>query len=176
MVERADEEAAERSEPQKWRYEGYSEELDLSRAVYSLDLKIAPMRALDAGCHDLRDRPQIPGESPSAGTLPGRVAGQGRPGFSRGRPRGASLPALDDARCIAQLERKIGQLTMENGFLKKVKNYLTHPRHTGTIDIFEGFVSDPLNPPPRWMSAAGRRAISGATKRRWAAFRKAQGK
>jgi hypothetical protein len=57
------------------------------------------------------------------------------------------LPALDDARCIAQLERKIGQLTMENGFLKKVKNHLTHPRHTGTIDIFEGFVSDPLNPP-----------------------------
>jgi len=29
------------------------------------------------------------------------------------------LPAVDDARRIAELERKIGQLTMENDFLKK---------------------------------------------------------
>ena len=33
--------------------------------------------------------------------------------------RGGDLPALDDARRIAELERKIGQLTMENDFLKK---------------------------------------------------------
>ena len=32
--------------------------------------------------------------------------------------RRADLPALDDARRIAELERKIGQLTMENDFLK----------------------------------------------------------
>ena len=32
--------------------------------------------------------------------------------------RGATLPAIDDARRIAELERKIGQLTMENDFLK----------------------------------------------------------
>ena len=38
------------------------------------------------------------------------------PGSGR---RGADLPALDDARRIAELERKIGQLTMENDFLKK---------------------------------------------------------
>jgi transposase-like protein len=36
-----------------------------------------------------------------------------------GRRRGADFPALDDARRIAELERKIGQLTMENDFLKK---------------------------------------------------------
>jgi len=29
------------------------------------------------------------------------------------------MPALDDARRIGELERKIGQLTMENDFLKK---------------------------------------------------------
>ena len=29
------------------------------------------------------------------------------------------MSALDDARKIAELERKIGQLTMENDFLKK---------------------------------------------------------
>ena len=38
------------------------------------------------------------------------------PGTGR---RGAGLPALDDAHRIAELERKIGQLTMENDFLKK---------------------------------------------------------
>jgi hypothetical protein len=30
-----------------------------------------------------------------------------------------SLPAVEDARRIAELERKIGQLTMENDLLKK---------------------------------------------------------
>jgi transposase-like protein len=44
------------------------------------------------------------------------------PGIGR---RGAALPAVDDARRIAELERKIGQLTMENDFLKKA---LTHFR------------------------------------------------
>jgi len=39
------------------------------------------------------------------------------PGVGR---RGAALPAVDDARRIAELERKIGQLTMENDFLKKL--------------------------------------------------------
>ena len=38
------------------------------------------------------------------------------PGIGR---RGAALPAVDDARRIAELERKIGQVTMENDFLKK---------------------------------------------------------
>ena len=38
------------------------------------------------------------------------------PGIGR---RGAELPALEDARRIAELERKICQLTMENDFLKK---------------------------------------------------------
>jgi putative transposase len=33
--------------------------------------------------------------------------------------RQAGLPALDGDRRIAELERKIGQLTMENDFLKK---------------------------------------------------------
>ena len=44
------------------------------------------------------------------------------PGVGR---RGETLPAVDDARRIAELERKIGQLTMENDFLKKA---LTHFR------------------------------------------------
>jgi transposase-like protein len=43
--------------------------------------------------------------------------------------RGGGLPTLDDARRIADLERKIGQLTMENDFLKKpssISGIITH--------------------------------------------------
>jgi transposase-like protein len=48
------------------------------------------------------------------------------PGIGR---RGAALPAVDDARRIAELERKIGQLTMENDFLKKALHHFRdyHP-------------------------------------------------
>jgi hypothetical protein len=49
-----------------------------------------------------------------------RVARQRGIGLSRHwARRGADLPALDDSRRITELERKIGQLTMENDFLKK---------------------------------------------------------
>jgi transposase-like protein len=48
------------------------------------------------------------------------------PGLGR---RGEATSALDDARRIAELERKIGQLTVENDFLKKVLQHFKahHP-------------------------------------------------
>ena len=52
--------------------------MDLSRAVYSRDLKIAAMRALDAGATGRGDCAQISGESSFVGTLARRMAGQGR--------------------------------------------------------------------------------------------------
>jgi transposase-like protein len=93
--------------------------MDLSRTVYSRDLKIAVMRALDAGSSggEVARKYQL---SPK---LLERWRGEWRakgelafPGIGR---RGADLPALDDARQISELERKIGQLTMENDFFKK---------------------------------------------------------
>jgi len=103
--------------------------MDLSRAVYSRDLKIAAMRALDAGSGnaEIARRYQL---SPK---LLERWRGEWRakgelafPGVGR---RGVELPALDDARRIAELERKIGQLTMENDFLKKALRHFRdcHP-------------------------------------------------
>ncbi len=47
------------------------------------------------------------------------VIAKGESAFPGSGRRGADLPVLDDARRIAELERKIGQLTMENDFLKK---------------------------------------------------------
>ena len=103
--------------------------MDLSRAVYSRDLKIAAMRALDAGATggEIARKYQV---SPH---LLERWRGEWRakgelafPGIGR---RGAALPAVDDARRIAELERKIGQLTMENDFLKKTLQHFKdhHP-------------------------------------------------
>jgi transposase len=103
--------------------------MDLSRAAYSRDLKIAAMRALDAGSTtgEIARKYQV---SPH---LLERWRGEWRarresafPGSGR---RGASLPAVDDARRIAELERKIGQLTMENDFLKKALQHFReyHP-------------------------------------------------
>ena len=93
--------------------------MDLARSVYSRDLKIAVMRALDAGSAtgEIARKYQL---SPK---LLERWRGEWRargelafPGIGR---RGAVQPELDDARRVAELERKIGQLTMENDFLKK---------------------------------------------------------
>jgi transposase-like protein len=103
--------------------------MDVSRAVYSRDLKIAAMRALDAGATggEIARKYQV---SPH---LLERWRGEWRakgefafPGLGR---RGVSLPAVDDARRIAELERKIGQLTMENDFLKKALQHFRdhHP-------------------------------------------------
>jgi len=103
--------------------------MDLSRAAYSRDLKIAAMRALDAGSAtgEIARKFQL---SPK---LLERWRGEWRaigelafPGSGR---RGVDLPALDDSRRIAELERKIGQLTMENDFLKKASQHFRdhHP-------------------------------------------------
>ena len=103
--------------------------MDLARSVYSRDLKIVAMRALDSGSttSEIARKYQL---SPK---LLERWRGEWRakgelafPGTGR---RGADLPALDDARRVAELERKIGQLTMENDFLKKALQHFRdhHP-------------------------------------------------
>src|ERR1039458_6086699 len=115
--------------------------MDLARSVYSRDLKIAVMRALDAGSAtgEMARKYQL---SPK---LLERWRGEWRakgelafPGIGR---RGADLPALDDARRIAELERKIGQITMENDFLKKALQHFRdrHVRLQLRFDVFNAF-------------------------------------
>jgi transposase-like protein len=95
------------------------EEMDLSRAVYSRELKIAAMRAMDAGATggEIARKYQVSPHLLDRWRSEWRAKGDlAFPGIGR---RGAALPAVDDARRIGELERKIGQLTMENDFLKK---------------------------------------------------------
>jgi putative transposase len=102
--------------------------MDLSRAVYSRELKIATMRALDSG--------STPGEIARRYQLSpkllerwrGEWRAKGESAFP-GIGRQTRLPALDGDRRIAEQERKIGQLTMENDFLKKALQHFKdhHP-------------------------------------------------
>jgi len=103
--------------------------MDLSRTVYNRDLKIATMRALEAGSGTA----EIARKYQLSPKLLERWRGEWRakgelafPGMGR---RGTDLPALDEARRIGELERKIGQLTMENDFLKKALQHFRvhHP-------------------------------------------------
>ena len=103
--------------------------MDLSRAVYSRDLKIAAMRALDSGstAGEIARKYQL---SPKLlERWRGEWRAKGESAFPGNGRRDAGLPAVDDARRIAELERKIGQLTMENDFLKKALQHFReqHP-------------------------------------------------
>jgi transposase-like protein len=103
--------------------------MDLSRTLYSRDLKIAAMRALDAGAKNA----EIARKYQLSPKLLERWRGEWRakgefafPGIGR---CGVNPLALDDARRAAELERKIGQLTMENDFFKKALQHFRdhHP-------------------------------------------------
>jgi len=103
--------------------------MDLARSVYSRDLKIAAMRALDAGSAtgEIARKYQL---SPKLlERWRGEWRAKGESAFPGMGSRGAGLTTLDDARRIAELERKIGQLTMENDFLKKALQHFRdhHP-------------------------------------------------
>jgi transposase-like protein len=103
--------------------------MDLSRAVYSRDLKMATMRALDTGSTtgEIARKYQVSAHLLERWRGEWRAKGESAfPGVGR---RGSELPALDDARRIGELERKIGQLTMENDFLKKALHHFKdhHP-------------------------------------------------
>jgi transposase len=103
--------------------------MDLSRVVYSRELKITAMRALDVGSTttEIARKYQLSPKLLERWRGEWRAKGEAAfPGIGR---RGADLPALDDARRIAELERKIGQLTMENDFLKKALQHFKdcHP-------------------------------------------------
>src|SRR5580658_4588477 len=101
--------------------------MDLSRAVYSRELKIATMRALDAGSAtgETARKYQLSPKLLERWRAEWRAKGElAFPGIGR---RGVGHPAVEEARQIAELERKIGQLTMENDFLKKaLRHFRAH--------------------------------------------------
>ena len=102
--------------------------MDLARRMYSRDLKIAAMREIDGGrrigevARHLEVSPQLLERWRGEWRARGELA---FPGIGR---RGVS-PAFTELQRRAELERKIGQLTMENDFLKKtLQHFRDHHR------------------------------------------------
>jgi transposase len=102
--------------------------MDLARRVYSRELKVAAMREIDNErtvaevARQLELSPKLLERWRSEWRARGESAfpGVGRRGLS---------PVLTQLQRIAELERKIGQLTMENDFLKKALQHFRdhHP-------------------------------------------------
>ncbi|HLY40167.1 MAG TPA: helix-turn-helix domain-containing protein [Terracidiphilus sp.] len=102
--------------------------MDLSRAIYSRDLKVTVMRALDAGAArgELARKYQLSPKLLERWRSEWRAQGEmAFPGIGRRKLE----VATDEGRHVAELERKIGQLTMENDFLKKALQHFKdhHP-------------------------------------------------
>src|SRR5580704_15039750 len=66
------------------------------------------------------------------------------PGIGR---RVAGLPTLDDTRRIADLERKIGQLTMENDFLKKALQHFRDHHPPAVVNGADVCLKKSVKPP-----------------------------
>jgi putative transposase len=103
--------------------------MTLARRVYSRELKIAVMRQIDAG--------RTPAELARQFQLSPKLLEKWRTDWRAkgpelafpGNGQRAEAPVLDQGRRVAELERKIGQLTMENDWLKKALRHFKeqHP-------------------------------------------------
>jgi transposase-like protein len=102
--------------------------MDLARRIYSRELKLAAMREIDSGRTISETARQLELSPKLLERWRGEWAARGElafPGLGR-----RSVPhGLSEIKRIAELERKIGQLTMENDFLKKALQHFKdlHP-------------------------------------------------
>jgi transposase-like protein len=107
--------------------------MDLARRIYSRDLKVAAMREIDAGrtVGEIARRLEL---SPKAlERWRGEWQARGELAFP-GIGRRAVPQGLTELQRIAELERKIGQLTMENDFLKKALQHFRDLHPPGVVN------------------------------------------
>lgn len=103
--------------------------MDLARQVYSRELKVSVMRQIDGG--------RTPAELARQFQLSPKLLEKWRTEWRAkgpelafpGNGQRASVAVLDQGRRIGELERKVGQLTMENDWLKKALRHFKeqHP-------------------------------------------------
>jgi len=102
--------------------------MDLARRVYSRDLKVAAMREIDGG-RTMGEVARLLELSPNLlQRRRGEWQARGELAFPGLGWRGVSR-ALTELQRIAELERKVGPLTMENDFLRKALQHFRdhHP-------------------------------------------------
>lgn len=126
--------------------------MQLARTVYTRELKIAAMRALDAGETGAQVARRMHLSPKMLERWRAEWRAQGEWAFP-GVGRRSQLALNDASRKIMELERKIGQMTIENDLLKKVLAQLkSQPRRDATA------------PPPLDSTAPG--STSKSPKRR----------
>ena len=102
--------------------------MDLARRVYSRDLKVTAMREIDNGRTVGEVARQLELSPKLLERWRGEWRARGEAAFpGNGRP--SASPGWSELQRIAELERKIGQLAMENDFLKKALRHFReqHP-------------------------------------------------
>ena len=123
--------------------------MDLSRAVYSRDLKIAAMRALDAGSTNAEIARKYQVSPHLLERWRGEWRAKGDLAFPGAGRRGALLPEVEDSRRIGELERKIGQLTMENDFLKKALQHFKEHHPPAVVNGGDACLKKSSKPRPK---------------------------
>jgi transposase len=103
--------------------------MDLARRVYTRDLKVAAMREVDNGRSVAEVARQLELSPKTLERWRGEWRARGELAFPGSGRQSAPGAALTESQRIAGLERKIGQLTMENDFLKKALQHFRahHP-------------------------------------------------
>jgi transposase len=92
--------------------------MDLARSTYSRELKIAAMRAMDGGETGAQVARRLEVSPKLLERWRAEWRARGEAGFpGKGNRQSGERPS--DEKRLAELERKIGQMTMENDFLKK---------------------------------------------------------
>ena len=120
--------------------------MDLARCVYSRELKITVMHALDAGAttNEMARKYQLAPKLIERWRGEWRAKGESAfPGIGYRTVNATS----DDGGRIAELERKIGQLTMENDFLKKALQRLRARPQPAVVSGADAFSKKPVKQP-----------------------------
>jgi transposase len=105
--------------------------MDLARTVYTREMKVAAMRAMDAGESGASVARRLQVSPKLLERWRAEWRAQGEAAFP-GQGRRHSGQTADPERQIAELERKVGQLTMDNEFLKKaLAHFKEHHRPAG---------------------------------------------
>jgi len=102
--------------------------MDLARRVYSRELKVAAMREIDNDRTVGEVARQLELSPKLLERWRGEWRARGELAFP-GNGRQSAAPGWSELQRIAELERKIGQLAMENDFLKKALQHFRdhHP-------------------------------------------------
>jgi transposase-like protein len=92
--------------------------MDLARSTYSREFKISAMRAMDAGERGAQVARRMEVSPKLLERWRAEWRARGEHAFP-GKGNRQSGERSSDEKRLAELERKIGQMTMENDFLKK---------------------------------------------------------